>query len=336
MTSSSTVCGSPVSSAPGLPSLADIRAAAEIVRPHVSRTPLHHWPLLSERAGCAVWVKHENHTPAGAFKVRGGVVYMTRLRQQQPCVRGVITATRGNHGQSVARAATALGLESVIVVPEGNSPEKNAAMRAFGAELVVHGHDFQAALEHAQGLAVERGLHFVPSYHRWLIEGVATYGLEMFEDAPDLDAVLVPIGLGSGISGVLAAKAATGARAKVYGVVSEGAPAYRLSFLEGRSIATERADTIADGVACRMPVEAAVQVVLDGAANVLEVSDAQVLAAMRHYVTDTHNLAEGAAATPLAALLANRAQFAGQKVGLVLSGGNADAALLRRALETVA
>lgn len=321
----------PASSA--LPDRAAIEAAAAIVGRTMRPTAQIHWPLLSQRCGCEVWVKHENHTPIGAFKVRGGLVYMHRLREQQPCVRGVITATRGNHGQSVCRAAQAVGLDAVIVVPEGNNPEKNAAMTAFGAELVVHGHDFQAAAEYAHTLAATRGLHFIPSYHPWLVAGVATYGLEFFTACPDLDAVFVPIGQGSGISGLIAAKQALGRSTRIIGVVAEGADSYRRSFLEGRAVPTDRADTIADGVACRVPDPAALEVVLNGAANVVAVSDAAIRAAMRYYFTDTHNLAEGAGAAPLAALLADREAWKGRKVGLVLSGGNADRALYRAILE---
>jgi len=327
-----TVCGAPIKTAGTLPTADDIAAAANVVGRYMAPTPLIRWPLLAARTGCEVLVKHENHSPVGAFKVRGGLVYMHHLRETQPCVQGVITATRGNHGQSVALAASTLGLRSVIVVPEGNSPEKNAAMEALGAELVVHGHDFQAAAEHAGALQAAWGLHFVPPYHPMLVRGVATYGVEMFNAAPDLDAVIVPVGMGSGISGVLAARAAVGARARVYGVVTEGAPAYAKSFRTGYAVPTDTAETLADGLACRSPDPIATEVILDGAADILTVSDDDILAAMRHYFTDTHNVAEGAGAAPLAALLAHRDRFAGQKVGLVLSGGNVDAALYRRAL----
>ncbi|MGC2854448.1 threonine dehydratase [Novispirillum sp. DQ9] len=328
----SAVCGGPALADTLLPDRAALEAAAALIARHMAPTPQIVWPLLSRRAGCEVVVKHENHTPIGAFKVRGGLVYLTHLREQQPCVRGVITATRGNHGQSVARAARALGLACVIVVPEGNNAEKNAAMEAFGAELIVHGHDFQVAAEHAHALSATRGLHFIPSFHPWLVAGVGTYALELFTAHADLDAVFVPIGMGSGISGLIAAKTALGLSTRIIGVVAEGADAYRRSFLEGRVVPTERADTIADGMACRSPDARALEIILDGAANIVTVSDAQVKEAMAAYVTDTHNLAEGAGAAPLAALLADRDAWAGRKVGLVLSGGNADRALIREVL----
>lgn len=328
----SVVCGGPAVAQAVLPDRAALEDAAALIYRHMLPTPQIVWPLLSKRAGCEVVVKHENHTPIGAFKVRGGLVYLSRLREHQPCVRGVISATRGNHGQSIARAAAALGLGCVIVVPEGNNPEKNAAMQAFGAELIVHGHDFQAAAEYAHTLSATRGLHFIPSYHPWLVAGVGTYGLELFTAHPDLDAVFVPIGMGSGISGLIAAKKALGLSTRIIGVVAEGADAYQRSFLAGQVVATETADTIADGMACRAPDATALEVMLDGAANMVAVSDAQVRAAMAAYFTDTHNLAEGAGAAPLAALLAQREAWAERKVGLILSGGNVDAGLMKEVL----
>lgn len=316
-----------------LPDRATLEAAAAIVHGTMPATPHYAWPLLAARSGCEVWVKHENHTPIGAFKVRGGLVYMHHLRAQQPCVGGVITATRGNHGQSVALAAKAQGLRAVIVVPEGNSPEKNAAMKAFGAELIVHGRDFQESAEYALTLASTQGLHMVPAYHPWLIEGVGTYALEFLNACPDLEAVFVPVGMGSGISGMVAAKLALGHPARIYGVVAEGAPSYALSFREGRVTPTATAETLADGLACRSPDARALEVLLDHVADIVTVSDAEIAEAMRVYVTDTHNMAEGAAAAPLAAVLKARGQWAGRKVGVVHSGGNADAALMRSILE---
>jgi len=304
--------------------LARLEAAAAIVHAVMPPTPQYRWPLLSQRAGCEVWVKHENHTPAGAFKIRGGLVYMDDLKRARPEVTGVVAATRGNHGQSVAFAATRAGLSSTVVVPHGNSVEKNAAMRAFGAELIVHGHDFQASLEHATALAQERGLHMMQSFHPLLIAGVGTYALELFRGAPDLDAVYVPIGLGSGICGVIAARDAVGSKAEVIGVVAENAPAYALSFEAGKPVSTNTGDTIADGMSCRVPVPGAVDAIRRGAAGVVRVSEAEIPAAMRHYFTDTHNVAEGAGAAPLAALLKDRERWRGQKVGLILSGGNVD------------
>ncbi|MHA1570012.1 MAG: threonine dehydratase, partial [Alphaproteobacteria bacterium] len=240
--------------------LDQLREAAELVHSAVPPTPQHCWPLLSERAGAEVWVKHENHTPIGAFKVRGGLVYTDDLRRTQPNVEGVVAATRGNHGQSVAFAARRFGLMATLVVPHGNSSEKNAAMRAFGGELIEHGHDFQAALEHAEALAGERGLHMFPSYHPLLTRGVASYALEFFDAVGDLDAIYVPIGLGSGISGVIAARDALGMATEVIGVVAENAPTYALSFKSGQPVSTNSADTMADGVACRVPVAMAVDI----------------------------------------------------------------------------
>lgn len=316
-----------------LPDRAALEAAVPVVRRLVPETPAYAWPLLAERCGCTVWVKHENHTPTGAFKIRGGLTYMRHLRETQPCVGGVITATRGNHGQSVALAARTEGLRAVIVVPEGNNPEKNAAMKAFGAELIVHGHDFQAAAEHALALASTQGLHMVPAYHPWLIEGVGTYAMEFLAARPDLEAVFLPIGMGSGISGMVAAKLALGHQARIYGVVAEGAPAYALSFRDGRVVPTERADTMADGVACRSPDERALEVMLDHVADIITVSDAEIATALRALLHDTHNLTEGAAAAPLAGLLKMREQWRGRTVGLALTGGNIDAAQLRHILK---
>ena len=290
------------------------------------------WPLLSARAGAEVWVKHENHTPIGAFKVRGGLTYMEKLKREHPEVTGVIAATRGNHGQSIAFAAARHGLTSTIVVPHGNAVGKNAAMRAFGAELIEHGADFQEALEWTIEEAGRRGLHLVPSFDLGLVRGVATYALEFFRGAGELDAVYVPIGLGSGICGIMAARDALGYRTDVIGVVSENAAAYALSYAAGTPVSTNSADTIADGMACRVPVAEALGYITAGAARVVQVSDEDVLEAMAAYFMDTHNIAEGAGAAPLAALLSERSMMAGKRVGLVLSGGNVDPPLYRDAL----
>jgi len=314
------------------PTLADLEAAADIVHRHVTPTPQIRWPLLEARAGCEVWVKHENHTPIGAFKVRGGLVYMEHLKRERPDVAGVISATRGNHGQSVAFAAARAGLRAVIVVPHGNNPEKNAAMKALGAELIEYGADFQEAYGYTDRLADEQGLHMIRAFHPWLVLGVATYSLEFLRAAPNLDTVYVPIGQGSGICGLIAARDALGLATRIVGVVSENAACYALSFAAGRPVSTNSADTIADGVACRVPDPAALEIILAGAERVHQVSDAAVMDAMAHYVTDTHNVAEGAGAAPLAALLAERDQMAGTRVGLILSGGNADATLFRQVL----
>ena len=313
-------------------SLQDVEDAAAIVYAAMPPTPQYAWPLLAGRTGCEVWVKHENHTPTGAFKVRGGLVYMDRLKRDGREVAGVISATRGNHGQSIALAAARAGIAATIVVPEGNSVEKNAAMRAFGAELVEAGHDFDAARETAMRLAGERGLSMVPSFHRDLVCGVATYALELFRAAPLLDTVYVPIGLGSGICGTIAVRDALGLSTKVVGVVSTEAPAYALSFAAGKVVPTNSADTMADGMAVRGPDAAALDIILKGADRIVEVSDAEIATAMRAYYEDTHQLTEGAGAASLAALLQERERMAGKRVGLILSGGNIDRPLYLRAL----
>ncbi len=309
-----------------------LREAAELVHSVIGPTPQICWPLLCERAGAEIWVKHENHTPIGAFKLRGGIVYAAHLRRTEPEVAGVVAATRGNHGQSVAFAARRAGLKAIIVVPHGNSSEKNAAMRAFGGELIEHGHDFQAALEYARELAGERGLHMFPSFHPSLVAGVGSYAIELFEAVADLDAVYVPIGLGSGICGVIRARDALGLATEVIGVVAENAPAYALSFKAGKPVSTNSADTMADGLACRVPVDLAVEAINRGAARIVTVSEDEMTAAMRHYFTDTHNIAEGAGAAALAALLGEREAMRGKRVGLVLSGGNIDMDVYRRIL----
>lgn len=316
---------------PLLPDLAALEKAAALVRRHVV-TPQYNWPLLSARAGAEVWVKHENYTPTGAFKIRGGLVYMTRLKESEPAVRGVISATTGNHGQSVTLAAQRAGLSAVIVAPLGNSPSKNAAMRAFGAELVEYGRDFQEAFEHAQALGRRQGLHLVPSFHPWLVEGVASYAYEFFRAAPPLDAVYVPIGLGSGICGVAAARDALGLATEIIGVVAAGADCYALSFEQRRAVTTNAVATFAAGLAVRVPDEDALAVILSRVARVVRVSDAEILAAIGHYLSDCHSLAEGAGATPLAALLKEKERMAGKRIGLVLSGGNVDGADLARVL----
>lgn len=313
-------------------SRAALEDAAALVHKTIAPTPQHGWPLLSARVGAEVWVKHENHTALGAFKVRGGLCYVDELKRRKPGVAGVIAATRGNHGQSVAFAARRAGLKAVVVVPHGNSREKNAAMKALGAELIEHGHDFQAAYEHAQALAAERRLHPFPSFHDTLIKGVASYSMEFLAAVPDLDTVYVPIGLGSGICGMIAARDALGCKTEVVGVVSENAATYALSFKAGKPVPTNSADTMADGMACRVPVPEAVARINRGAARIVEVSDAEIEAAMRHYFTDTHNVAEGAGAAPLAAALKERAKLASKKIGLVLSGGNVDREIYSRVL----
>ncbi|MGO9261503.1 MAG: threonine dehydratase [Bryobacteraceae bacterium] len=315
-----------------LPQIGALQAAAAIVHQAMPPTPQIRWPLVCARAGAEVWIKHENHTPLGAFKIRGGVVYMEHLRRTEPNVTGVIAATRGNHGQSIAFAAARAGLRAVMVVPHGNSREKNAAMRSLGAELVEHGNDFQEAYECAAGMAEAQSLHFVRSFDSALIAGVASYALELFEAVSDLDALYVPIGLGSGICGAIAARNALGLKTEIVGVVAAGAPAYALSFAAGRPIATGAAETIADGMACRVPDPEAVRAILEGASRIVTVDDDEIRAAMRHLFSDTHNVAEGAGAAPLAALLQERTQIGGRRVALVLSGGNVDREVFARTL----
>jgi threonine dehydratase len=307
-----------------LPTLAEIEEGAALVHQHMRPTPEIAWPLLAERLGTRVVVKHENATPIGAFKVRGGITYMDALRREMPDVPGVVTATRGNHGQSVARAATAAGLKATIYIPHGNSVEKNAAMRAFGAELVEEGEDFQACYEACIARAEAEGLHLLASFHPWLLKGVASYGYELMTACPDLDVIYVPIGLGSGVCSTIAVRDALGLKTEVVGVVSENAAAYALSFAAGEPVSTNSANTMADGMACRVPVPDAVAVINKGAARVVQVSDDEIKAAMRAYYTDCHQIAEGAGAAPLAAAMQERGRLAGKNVGLVLSGGNVD------------
>jgi threonine dehydratase len=304
--------------------LAELEAAVPLVRGVVPPTPLHAWPLLGKRTGAKVWVKHENHTPIGAFKVRGGVVYLDRLMRREPKVKGVVTATRGNHGQSVAKAAASAGLPCALFVPHGNSREKNAAMQAFGAELIVVGADFDESAEHAAVFARERGYHFVPSFHADLVKGVATYALELFQAQPDLDAVYAPIGMGSGICGLITARDLLGLETQIIGVVAENAPTVALSFAARGLVPTNSAATFADGLACRIPHPEAMAIMREGAERIVRVSEDEIAAAIRYYYEDTHNLTEGAGAAALAALMQERSAMAGKRVGLVLSGGNID------------
>ncbi|MBO6521559.1 MAG: threonine dehydratase [Rhodospirillales bacterium] len=306
--------------------LKDIEAAADIVYRHMRPTPEISWPLLNARVGAEVIVKHENHTPIGAFKVRGGLNYMTRLKAADPDCPGVITATRGNHGQSVSRAATAVGLRSVIYVPHGNNPEKNAAMEAFGAELMEYGDDFQESREEAARIGEAEGLHMIPPFHPDLVAGVGTYALELMQAHPDLDTVYVPIGMGSGICGLISARDGLGLKTRIVGIVADRAPAYALSFDAGEPVNTNDADTFADGVACRSPDSQAVEIINAGADRIVRLTEDEFRAAMRAYFYDTHNIAEGAGAGPLAGLLQEKDKMAGKKVGVILSGGNADRA----------
>jgi len=308
----------------------DIEQAASLVYQVMPATAQYAWPLLAERLACTVWVKHENHTPTGAFKVRGGITFMHWLKRMHPEVKGIVSATRGNHGQSVALAAAALGLRALIVVPRGNSPEKNNAMRGFGAEVVEFGQDFDEAREEAARLAQAHGLYLVPPFHTELVKGVATYALELFKAAPDLDTVYVPIGCGSGICGVIAARYALGLKTEVVGVVSTEAMAAKLSFESGALHETASAQTFADGLAVRKPVPEAFAIYAAGAARIVAVSEAQIGEAMRIYYSDTHNLAEGAGAAALAALIQECEAMQGRKVGVILSGGNVDRSVYAR------
>ena len=288
--------------------------------------------MLSQRVGAELWVKHENHTQTGAFKLRGGIVYLDDLKRSQPGIAGVISATTGNHGQSIAWAATRLGVKAVIVVPRGNSPEKNRAMQAFGATLVEHGHDFQAAYEHAMAMAQSENLHPVRSFHPLLVRGVASYGLELFSAVPDLDTVYVPIGLGSGICGVIAAREALGLKTEIVGVVAENAPTYALSFAAGEPVPGNSADTFAGGLAVRVPDANALDIIRRYAARIVSVSEAEMREAMRIIFSDTHNVAEGAGAAPLAAALQERDKLRGKKIAVIQSGGNIDRALFAEIL----
>ena len=304
--------------------LAELERAHAIVGRAVPPTPAHAWPLLAERLGTHVVVKHENHTPTSAFKVRGGLIYLERLKRERPNTPGIISATRGNHGQSLAFAASRQGVPVTIYVPHGNSVEQNRAIRGFGAELVEYGEDFQAAREEAYRRAETNGLEIVPAFHPDLVMGVATYALELLRKAPDLDVLYVPIGQGSGICGCILARNLLGLKTEIIGVQSTEAPAYALSFAAGAVVTTETSNTRADGVATRIPDADAVAIICKGASRVVQVTDDEIAAAMRAYWTDTHNLAEGAGAAALAAALREKKKLRGKRVGLVLSGGNID------------
>ena len=299
-------------------------------------TPQYRWPLLEADfftgRGGELWVKHENHTAVGAFKIRGGLHYFERLIAGGERPAGVVSATRGNHGQSIAFAAARHGVPVLIVVPHGNSREKNAAMRALGAELVEHGEDFQAAREHAQALAAARGWPMVPSFHPHLVEGVASYALELFDAVPALDVVYVPIGLGSGACGLIAARDALGLAAEIVGVTSKGAPAYALSLAAGRPLSYPVTTELADGMACRTPEPEALAILQRGLARVVQVDDGAIAQAMRRLFEATHQVAEGAGAAALAAAWQERAALGGRRVAVVLSGGNVDRDVYARVL----
>jgi threonine dehydratase len=307
-----------------IPGMEELRRATDLVRTAMPPTPTYSWPLLNQRAGAEVWLKHENHSPLGAFKLRTALVYLDWLRYAHPSVTRVIAATRGNYGQGVASAAHRLGLKSTIVVPHGNSREKNRAMRALGADLIEHGSDFQAALEHATTLATETGAWFVPSFHPLLAVGAATYALEMFTTAPDLDTVYVPVGLGSSICGMVAAREALGLKTKIIGVGAKSAPANALSFTAGKVVPHTVSATLADGVSCRLPVQDALDVILQHVERFVQVDEDEIAAAMRAIYEDTHNVAEGAGAIAVAAVLQEHGRIAGKRIGAVLTGGNVD------------
>ena len=313
-------------------SLAELRVAAQRVHARMPPTPQYDWPLLQGLAGERLWLKHENHTPAGAFKVRGGIVYVERLLAAGARPKGLVSATRGNHGQSIARAAREHGVPVTIFVPHGNSREKNAAMRAFGAELVEHGSDFQAARERAQAFAAEQGWHMVPSFHRDLVAGVASYALELFDAVTDLDTVYVPIGLGSGACGLIAARDALGLATEIVGVVSTGAPTYALSLAAGRPVPHEVTTQLADGMACRVPEPQALEILGRGLARVVSVDDEAIAQAMRTLFEATHQVVEGAGAAALAAACQERGRLQGRRVAAVCSGGNIDRDVYARIL----
>ena len=318
--------------ATNLPTIDEIREAQQLVYEVMPPTPQIVWPLLSERLAAEVWVKHENHTPIAAFKARTAIVYAAELFRQSPDVEGLISATRGNHGQSVALAARRFHVPAYIVVPRGNSAEKNAAMRAQGATIIEYGADYQESKEHAQKLATENGRHFVPSYHRDIVKGVATYWLEFFSAAPNLDVVYVPIGQGSGISSCCAVRNGLQLKTRIIGVVPDGAPAYALSFEAGRTVSAPVTTILGDGMACRVPDDASLEVVLENVDRVVCVSEEEIGQAMKIYFTDTHNVVEGAGAAGLAAALKEKETLRGKRIGLVATGGNVDHDLFAKVL----
>lgn len=313
------------------PTLTELEHASQLIRPWVPATPQYAWPLLAQRAGCTVWLKHENHTPTGSFKVRGGLVYLDRLRAAGE-VRGLVTATRGNHGQSIAFAARQRGIPVTIVVPEGNSVEKNNAMRALGAELCEVPGDFQSAREHAAQLSERHGWHLIPSIHEDLVYGVATYSLEWLRAVPQLEVVYLPIGMGSGICGMLAAKAALQHPVEVVGVVSQHAPAYALAFASGQAESAPVTTQLADGMACRSTAPESLEWIRAGVSRIVEVSDTEIAEAMRAIYLDTHQVVEGAGAAGVAAVLRDRESLRGRQAGAVLSGGNVDHDVYARVL----
>ncbi len=310
----------------------EIEAACGLVRSQMPETPQYAWPLLAKELGVETWVKHENHSPTGAFKVRGGITFIDWLKRERPGVRGIITATRGNHGQSQARASTAAGLSAHIYVPRGNSVEKNAAMRAFGGTLSEFGDDFDEARLEAMRVAEQEGWHPVPPFHMELVRGVATYAYELLTAAPHLDTVYVPIGCGSGICGTILARNALGLKTKVVGVVADTAQAAKLSVAAGTLVETGPTATFADGMAVRVPVAEAYEIYAAGAERIVSVSDVEIADAVRLLFRTTHNVAEGAGAAATAALMQERAMMQGKAVGVILTGGNIDTAWFNEVL----
>jgi threonine dehydratase len=311
---------------------AELESVIPLVRASVAPTPQYAWPLLKAQTGVEIVMKHENHTPIGAFKVRGGIVYFDRLKRERPQVQGIVTATRGNHGQSLAFAGARAGIAVTIVIPHGNSTEKNASMRAFGATLIEYGRDFDEAKDAAVRIAAERGLDFAPSFHRDFVVGVATYAHELFSAADDLDTVYVPIGLGSGICGMIGVRDAFGLKTKIVGVVAEAADTYRRSFAAGGIVATNSALTFADGMAVRVPDAAALDIIRKGVERIVSVTDDEIADAIRIIYSATHNCAEGAGAAALAAVVKERRQLQGRRAGIILTGQNIDRAWMQTVL----
>ncbi len=318
-----------------LPTLAEIEAAAQVVYREFAATPQYAWGLLAEKLGAPCWVKHENHTPVGAFKIRGGLTYFDQLAQKGAMPAEVVSATRGNHGQSIGWAARAHGVKCTIVVPHGNSSEKNAAMRALGVHLIEHGTDFQESREYAMRLAQERGAHMVPSFHRDLLRGVATYWWELFKALPQLDVVYVPVGQGSGACAAIAAKRALGHPARIVGVVSAHATTYADSLAAGRVVEAPVTTQLADGMACRIADPEALQVMLGQIDHIVQVTDAEVAQAMRDIFACTHNVAEGAGAASFAAAMQERSSLRGRTVGITLCGGNVDSHVFAEVLQNI-
>jgi threonine dehydratase len=316
-----------------LPSIAEVQAAGELIYRFMRPTPQHCWPLLCERLGTEVWVKHENQTPTGSFKARTALVYVDELMKREPATRGLITATRGNHGQSVALAAKRFNLPATILVPHGNSREKNAAMRAQGGTLIEFGADYQAAREKAMALAAEQGLHMVPPYHYDIVRGVATYWLELFSSVKDIDVAYVPIGMGSGISSAVAVRNGLNLKTKLIGVVSKHAPSYAESFDQRKVVEAPATTRVADGVACRKADEEPLAIMLENIDHIVRVTDDEIEDSMRHMFTDTHNVVEGAGAAALAAALKEKGQLYGKRVALIASGSNVDRDLFARVLQ---